>query len=162
MEIQLTRGLVALIDDEDYKLVSMYKWYAGMSGGTAYARTNTYINGRRTIIRMHRIIMNACREIQVDHINHNGLDNRKENLRLCTCSQNQGNRKINERSISGFKGVSWDGRDKKWVAYITRNKRTKFIGYFSQVRDAAIAYNEEATRMFGEFAYLNPVGGENP
>ncbi len=104
---------------------------------------------------MHRIIMNAPVGKQVDHINHNGLDNRKENLRLATPAQNQANQKLSKANTSGFKGVSFDKKKKKWAAYI--GKQSRNLGRFLDIRDAARAYNDAAKLAYGEFAKLNPL-----
>jgi hypothetical protein len=104
IEILLTQGQVALIDDEDYNLVSNYNWYANKDGRTFYAATKIRQKGKRTTISMHRIIMGAKIGQQIDHTNGNGCDNRKENLRFCTNSQNQQNRHNQLRGTSNYKG----------------------------------------------------------
>lgn len=155
IEIPLTQGQVALIDDEDYKLVSQYKWHARWDKHTKsyYAATNVKKeDGGRTTLKMHRLIMNAEKGKQVDHINHNTLDNRKENLRLCTNSQNQHNQGKRINNTSGLKGISWYKRDEKWRARIELNGRAIHLGYFATKEDAYEAYCKAALELHGEFA----------
>jgi hypothetical protein len=90
-----------------------------------------------------------------DHINHNGLDNRRANLRLCTPQQNSFNQRPRRNSTSIYKGVSWNSEVRKWKAEIKHNGRTISIGYFEKEQDAAIAYDDYAAELFGEFAWLN-------
>jgi hypothetical protein len=96
-----------------------------------------------------------------DHTNHDGRDNRKINLRICTNNENLRNRPKNCNNTSGFKGVSWHKRDKKWTAQIQVNFRLKFLGYFNDRVEAAKVYNRAAIKYFGEFANLNKIKGEN-
>jgi len=154
VEIKLTQGQVALIDDEDYELISQHKWCAYKHRKMFYASRSCYINGLKTVIRMHRLIMNAPDGTQVDHINGNGLDNRKENLRLVSNHQNQWNR----HSISGkskYKGIHWNKQSKKWQSQIKVYGKRIHLGYFREEIDAAVAYDKAAIKYFGEFAKPN-------
>ena len=165
--IPLTHGLVALIDAEDYKLVSKHKWHAKICAtrpGLIYAATNETQNGKQRTIRLHRLLLNIIDpKIFVDHINHNGLDNRKENLRICTNTQNCRNAKKRlANGASKFKGVSWSKRCNKFHAAIQINKQYKHIGYFTSELEAAKAYDKVAKTYFGEFAYLNFAPPETP
>jgi hypothetical protein len=161
-EIPLTQGQVAIIDDEDLPLVSQYKWCAQYSPctGTYYAIAYTK-GGRlsRRRIQMHRLILNAPDEDKVDHVHrHETLDNRRENIRLCTVSQNQANRgKFNINCSSHFKGVCRSKGKHCWQAYITHNRKALHLGYFDSEVLAALAYNRKAVELFGEFAYLNQI-----
>lgn len=149
-KIPLTQGQFAIVDADDYEKLSQYKWHVSGKGDMLYAcRTEN----RRTIM-MHRQILNAPADMHCDHINHNGLDNRKANLRLCTPQQNACNRRPLE-CTSKYKGVHWDSLSRKWRAEIRHNGQKIHIGYFDYELDAAIAYDDYAIELFGEFAYLN-------
>ena len=104
---------------------------------------------------MHRLILNAMKGMDVDHINHDGLDNRRSNLRLCTRSENLRNQRA-LRSSTGLKGIHLDKRG-RWTAYIKPNaqKSHKFLGYFDNAIDAAVAYDAAARQHYGEFARTN-------
>lgn len=154
-KIPLSRGLEAIIDDDDYELLSKYSWSVG--GGTRrYPYAITTIQKNKSL-KMHRLIMRAKKNQLIDHINHDTLDNRKENLRICTQSQNQANRKKHKKTSSKFKGVNFYKRVNAWRARIQINKKDINIGWFLLEREAAIAYNEVAKKHFGEFALLNDV-----
>ena len=151
-EILLTQGYIALIDDEDYELVSQYKWRVQKVRTGYYAvRNSSRVNGKQKRIYLHRFILSPESGFEIDHINHNGLDNRRENLRVCTRSENQSNR-IATKKTSKYKGVSWNSRYKKWKAVLMHNKKSYFLGYFSDELAAAIAYNNKANSVQGEFS----------
>lgn len=149
--IPLTRGLVALVDDEDYERVAAF----GSWSGARYSRSGLFYASRAssgTTIYMHRFILSASKGEEVDHRNHDGLDNRRSNLRLATKSQNHGNeRKTDLPTTSRFKGVSASLK-KGWRAQIMVNGLNRHIGYFVSENDAAAAYAEAARAAFGEFA----------
>ena len=147
-EIPLTQGQVALIDDEDFERVNKFKWQATKKRNGYYARRSVY--GGNSIY-LHSFIMNT--RSQLDHIDHNGLNCQKINLRLANHSQNQQNTKKKNSGTSQYKGVSWNG--KKWFAQIKINGITKYIGLYDNEIDAAKAYDLEAEKLFGEFAQLN-------
>lgn len=153
-EIQLTQGRVALVDDEDYEYLSQWKWYAKNGRGDLfYAYRAIYNKGVQTLIKMHRLIMEAPSDMEVDHIDRNGLNNQKHNLRICTHHQNQYNKGAHEGGTSKYNGVCYM---KGWyVAQISISGKRKFIGRFSSEIDAAIAYDKMARKIYGEFAYLN-------
>lgn len=153
-EIKLAndRG-VALVDDDDYEMLNQYKWRLN----NRYIITNIKINNKWINKSIHRLIMNEPKEMYVDHIDHNSLNNQKFNLRIVTNSQNQMNRKKSKVSSSNFKGVYWYKRDKKWRAYITTNKKNYYLGVFKDEVNAAIAYNNKAKELHGEYACLNEV-----
>lgn len=155
-KIKLSQNKEALIDVEDYHRLKKYKWYVSRSPWGYCARANIKENGKRKTLYMHRHVMNAPENKEIDHINHNGLDNRKTNLRVCSHAENMRNRKKNRNSISKFKGVKPAGK-KDWQAIITINDKEKYLGCFTSEIEAAIAYNQAAIEYFGEFAFLNPV-----
>lgn len=161
-EIPLTRGQVALVDDDDYDYLVQYNWYVTKRGNTFYAiRSLPRVDGKQTHIAIHREILNPPDSMQIDHINRDGLDNRKENLRLATNSQNH----INipkRRGSSRYKGVYWNKEHNKWAAKVTINNKTLFLGYFDTESIAAGVYNQFASSNFGEFALLNIITPDVP
>ena len=142
-----------LIDDEDFNLVNAHCWYRDSHG---YARHNYSFNGKSRYILLHRFLMNTPKDMETDHINGNRLDNRKNNLRVCTTSENQRN-SCNKRknNTSGFKGVHRDKDRKKWRVTIYVKKKCIYCGSFDKLDDAAKAYDKKAKELFGEFAKLN-------
>lgn len=157
-QIKLTRGMIALVDDEDFERLNEWKWYASKNGNTFYAaRTSKKINGKQSVIYMHRDIMETPVGLDVDHINGNSIDNQKINLRNCTRSKNMMNVGKQKDNTSGYKGVSWFVRDKKWVAMIRFGDKRKNLGYYDTPEEAAIAYNNAVIIYHGEFAKLNSI-----
>ncbi len=147
-----------LVDDEDYDYLMQWKWYAlyNKKSNVFYAcRNGRDIRGKQFAIRVHRFIISVTDTMLVDHRNHNGLDNRKNNLRVCTQSQNLRNSKIRQHTTSKYKGVSWHKRDKLWCAYIYIDNKLKHIGNFLNEKKAALAYNKAAKKYFKEYAFLN-------
>lgn len=162
-KIPLTRGQFAIVDDDDFERLSQFRWQAH-----PHRTTNSYYacrtakkneNNGRLSIRMHREIMKAKRGEQVDHINRNTLDNRKENLRFCTGGQNCANKGIVSTNTSGFKGVAWKKSTKKWMAYAKIHGKRKHIGYYDTALEAAVAHDKVAVELHGEFALTNEMLG---
>ncbi len=150
--IPLTQGKFAVVDPEDYDALTKYKWYAIKRGRQYYAVAKL---GRKKV-RMHRLIMKSPRNKVVDHINHNGLDNRKANLRLATAQQNTWNKPKQKGSYSSqYKGVAWIKDKQRWRSKITYNGRDISLGYFDDEKAAARAYDRKAKELFGEYASLN-------
>jgi len=149
--IPLTRGNIALIDKEDYDKVKDYGWYSNYNKNTQsfYAMTETDKKG----IRMHRHLLNNPKGFDVDHIDHNTLNNRRRNLRLCTNSQNIMNSKIRSDNSTGFRGVSFNKKTKKYIARIMIDKKTITIGTYITALEASEAYNKVAKELHGEFCY---------
>jgi hypothetical protein len=153
--IKLTQGKFAMVDDEDYEYLNQFRWHAHKMRNTYYAEKNgkQINNVREKPDSMHYIIMNTPKELQVDHWDRNGLNNQKSNLRICTHSQNQSNRKSSGRSK--YLGVSFSeyGRVR---ATIRLYGKTKHLGYFEFNEEAAArAYDEAAKKYHGTFANLN-------
>ena len=156
--IPLTRGKSVIVDDEDYEWLNQWKWcyvkaYSGTSDGYAYRSVKTE-DRKNKVVLMHRLILNAPSHLQVDHVDGNGLNNRRSNIRLATPSQQMANRK-KPRSPRPFRGVRWVPQKKKWRAEITVDGKVRHIGYFHDPIIAALAYDDEVIRNFGEFARPN-------
>lgn len=159
-KIKLTKGYVALVDNEDFESVSKIKWSVIIqSSGRCEAMGNIGYGRKNTDpIRMHTLIMNPPKGMTIDHINHNALDNRKSNLRICTNRQNNRNKKAPSNNTSGFKGVVWHKGGNKWMAQIRiDNDEHLYLGLFKDKIAAAKAYNEAALKHHGEFAFLNEI-----
>lgn len=152
-KIPLTRGKFALVDAEDYESLIKHKWhFCGK-----YVATSLYKNGRKQEIYLHRFVVNAEAGKDVDHKNHNLLDNRKENLRICTRRENKANTQGVKKNTSGFKGVGFFKATSKWRAYIKVNYKFISLGHYKTKREAALAYNKAARYYFGEYAYINLI-----
>jgi hypothetical protein len=150
--IPLTKGKYALVDQEDFARVNYLCHWTWHTAGYAYGSMS------KTRHLLHRIVVNAKLGQHVDHINGNKLDCRKANLRICTVSQNQANRKISANNTSGYKGIVNHKRGPKcWQARITVDQKAISLGYYADPKDAARAYNEAAKKYFGEFAKLNVI-----
>jgi len=140
-----------LFDDEDFDLISKYNWEI-RDGGYVVGRLKG--SKKRSSIRMHRLILNLSDpKIITDHINHNKLDNRRENLRICSPAQNSYNKQKHQRNTTGFKGVYCE--DIAFVANIGVDNKLIRIGRFNHKEDAARAYDSAAIHFFGNFAHLN-------
>jgi hypothetical protein len=152
-EVKLTQGQVALVDDCDKALVDGYKWCAAWNYNTRsfYAIAHTYRDGKRTTVSMHRIILGLSRGTQGDHRNHDTMDNRRDNLRPATASQNAMNRRRRSDNTSGMRGVRQYAQTGKWVARIGIGGKLKHLGYFLTPEDAYAAYGRAAAEHHGEF-----------
>jgi len=142
-KIKLTQGKVALVDDEDYNKLNQFNWYAHNGwGDNFYAVRNVWLaKNKRKTERMHNVIFGKTTEGNtVDHIDRNGLNNQKENLRECTKSENSLNTDIYKSNTSGFRGVSWDKVTKKWKVQRSFNKKQQYLGVFSTKIEAYRIY----------------------
>ena len=154
--IPLTQGKYAIVDPDDYFRLSKFKWFATKRCSTYYAARWKYKAGKRRYHLMHREVCKVADDMLVDHINHNGLDNRKANLRPATFAQNVYNRKKRSgNSRSRYKGIWWDKRWKKWCAEIRVNKTKIRLGSYDDEIEAAKAYDRAAKKYHDEFASLN-------
>ena len=157
-EIPLTQGYVALVDDCDYERVSAHKWHAEpvprLSGICVYAQRTFRLEGKTCAIRLHRFLICPPPGLVVDHKNGDGLNNVRDNLRICSRSQNQWNRK-QQNGKSQYKGVYLDLRNGKWVSQISAHGQRKHLGCFCAEIDAAREYDKAAVEIFGAFAQLN-------
>ena len=154
-EIPLTQGKVALVDDKDYEYLNQWKWYASRRRYWYAVRTQ-YINGKPSTIFMHRLILQTPKGMETDHINHNGLDNRRCNLRICTHTENTRHQQKQARvKSSQYKGVHWQKDIKKWQACIRVNMKSVYLGLFTSEIGAAKTYDKAAKKYHGEFARTN-------
>lgn len=171
-EIQLTHGKVALVDDDMFDYLNQWKWFAIKHRNTYYAARGKYNEGKREHISIHRVVMNCIANDGkiVDHKDGNGLNNQKENLRICTSSDNSRNSKKHKKCSSKFKGVRIfrekyiRKRDNtlaiygvRWLASISTDNGRIHLGSFKTEEDAALAYNKAAIKYHGEFANLNQI-----
>lgn len=166
VELQLSKGQVAIIDEQDADLASV-KWCAQYNKcvDSYYAIRTVGERSNRTRLKLHNVIMERITSLpipqgyEVDHINRNTLDNRRSNLRLATRTQNSRNKGLSKSNTSGYKGAVYRKTDKAWVANIRVDDCTLLLGYYSTAEEAAIAYNHAAKQYYGDFAYLNPIEG---
>ncbi len=156
MDIALTKGQVAIVDGEDYEWLSKWKWHAILShsGYRAMRSCRCSLTGKHRGVLMHRQIVACLHGLQVDHINNNTLDNRRENLRVCNSRQNHQNRKKGY-GTSKYKGVLLPPKYKSYKARITADGKIIELGYHKNEIDAAKAYDRAAIEYFGEFANTN-------
>lgn len=166
-QIPLTKGKVAIVDDEDFERVSRHKWLASRGARTWYAHATEMqvVDGskKRVTLAMHRIVLSPLPWQIVDHVNHDGLDNRRQNLRTCFKGENIANAPKKRTPYSSkFKGVNWKKQQQRWVAQITAGRRVIHLGLYATEEDAAKAYDRAAIQYFGEFACLNFPETVNP
>jgi len=150
-EITLTQGQIALVDDEDYNMLMRYKWHAAKCNNIFYAVTTYRDAGKQINLFMHRMLLNPQKGKIIDHIDHNGLNNQKHNIRICTYSDNAQNRK--GKGNSKFKGVYY--RRGKYEVAIRDNGKLKHIASTHDEIEAAKIYDINALAIYGENAYLN-------
>jgi len=162
-KIPVGNGKYTLVDDRDYDYLSQFIWKITHGYVNIDLQYSEFFDDTlpENGTAMSRIILGLLPNdgFEADHINHNLLDNRRNNLRKATHSQNQCNRTLTSKGSSKYKGVSWNKGSKKWQAQIGINKQTKYLGVFDNENHAAHVYNLAAKRYFGEFALLNKIIG---
>ena len=150
--IALTQGKFAEVDDEDFDYLNQWKWYATNRKTTWYAARKP----KDRVFYMHREVLSLSdSKKQVDHVDSNGLNNQKINLRGCNQTQNNGNNRKRSDNKSGFKGVHHHSVYNSWIAQIRFLGKKTHIGSFQNKKEAVLAYNERAKEIFGEFARIN-------
>ena len=154
-EIELTQGKFAVVDSADCEWLSKFKWHAHERGRTWYARRAA---STKTVF-MHRAILeyhgSDLTSGEVDHVNGDGLDNRKSNLQIVSHAENIRKSRVQKNNTSGFRGVSWHKGDRRWQAFVEVDNIRKYLGSFKNKIDAALAYDQAAKKYFGRFATLN-------
>lgn len=158
-QIYLTQNQIALVDDEDYEfLVNFNSWCATTHKRrkTFYAVSSKMVGDKCKNFFMHRLLLNiSSNDLFVDHIDGNGLNNQRSNLRICTRNENQQNRPKNKNNKSGYKGVYWNTERGKWQADIMVDKKKVYLGRFDNVELAAKAYKDAALKYHAEYANIN-------
>lgn len=159
--LPLSQGLVAVVDDEDYERVGRFKWSANKIGRCTYAVRVFMAGGRQNTVHLHRFLLNAPKGMEVDHIDGDGLNNTRANIRVVTKAQNRQNRIKNPDAGNPYKGVYRSGPS--WEAACWENRKKKHLGTFKDAETAARAYDAAALRLYGEHACLNfpPPGGRS-
>jgi len=148
----------AKVDPADYKRLRKYEWFTKKGGKSFYSRRHAASGekGKRQLTYMHQDVIEVPAGMVIDHINHDGMDNRSANVRAATYSQNMYHRrKCSGAKHSKYKGIQWDKTHRKWRASITFEKKVMHLGYFQNEIDAARAYDRAARQYHGEFASLN-------
>lgn len=154
-KIKLSQNQFTLVDNKDFKYLNKFNWYVHSGGNTVYAARNSKtINGKRKTIWMHKEIMKTPKGMETDHIDGNGLNNQRKNLRICTKSENQHNRSKYKCNTSGFKGVSWHIGHKKWGASIQSSGKQIYLGYYDSKIEAYNAYCNACTKYHRDFAKI--------
>lgn len=147
MEITLTTGVSVKVDAEDYRYLQEFSWYPS----NRYASTR--VGGELTY--MHRMVTGAGEGEVVDHINGDILDNRRRNLRITTNQNNLRKAKMRVTNTSGYRGVS--RYKNRWRSYAVSDGKQIHLGVFDTKEEAALAYNEGVSKLFGEFARFNEI-----
>jgi hypothetical protein len=149
-KIRLPHGKYTIVDDDDFDNLNQYKWHVHTKG---YAvRHGKSDDGLGRTIRMHREILCAPEGLQVDHINRDKLDNRKNNLRLCNNSQNHMNKNVRVDNSSGHPGVSWSKISNKWHVYLNIDGVRKNLGFYSDIKRAIAARVKAEKKFYKEFS----------
>jgi hypothetical protein len=153
--VVLTQDKAAVVDAEDCEWLSKFKWHAHERGRTWYARraaSSRTVSMHRAILEHHGYDLTSG---EVDHINGDGLDNRKSNLQIVSHAENIRKSRVQKNNKSVFRGVSWHKGDRRWRAFVEVDNVRKYLGSFKNKIDAALAYDQAAKKYFGRFATLN-------
>lgn len=156
--ISLTKDRFATVDDSDFEPLSQYRWKCMVRPQTCYAYRYEKTDQGWHKVFMHQAVMNPEDGMEVDHINGNGLDNQRRNLRVCTHAENCWNQRKTGGTSSHYKGVAWNIGCRKWEAKIRVDGILRHLGVFASEEQAASRYNAAARKHFGEFARLNEIG----
>lgn len=152
--VPLTKGYEAIIDAVDAHIVAPFNWCASVDHNTVYAVRGDYRGGVQRFVILHRVLLGSPSGVHVDHIDGNGLNNCRQNLRLATPSQNSCNKRLPVTNTSGFKGVCWVNRSAKWQASIKMNGKQIYLGLHETPEAAHAAYIEASGRVHGEFGRM--------
>ncbi|MGD0510283.1 MAG: AP2 domain-containing protein [Candidatus Micrarchaeaceae archaeon] len=162
--IQLTQGYSTAVDDANFGRVNAFKWYASVhkykdgSVKNVYAQRQVRVEGKKLAWYMHRFIMGVTDpKMDVDHKDHDGLNNQEYNLRAATKVENRRNQHVRTDSISGVKGVWWRTAREKWQAKINIDGKQVYLGYFTDLQEAKDAYDAAALMYHGAFAFTNAM-----
>ncbi len=153
--IWLSKGKYAIVDNEDYERLNQCKWSAVASGYTYYAISKKSLG-------MHAMLMINPNKLHIDHINRNGLDNRKSNLRVCRSGQNQLNSKLRSHNTSGYKGVYWCKHHNAWASQLRVKGKIIYKRYFHSALEAALFYDQRAEELGDGYALTNKMLGLLP
>jgi len=159
--IPLTKGKITIVDTENYEWLMQWRWCTDQRKDTSYARRNFRKNGKQHTMKIHREILNLTNvDIRdIDHKNGNGLDNRRINLRLVSPGLNGANCRMRKNNTSGFRGVYWHKKAKKWGAQIMVCHKQIYLGLYSQIEIAGEAYKKAILHYWGNSAIQHPRGG---
>ena len=157
-KIRIKCGCYALVDDDLYPILNQFKW-RNAHGYAVRSIYHPHLKGSRSW-GMHSDVLPPKPDVVTDHIDGNRLNNQRANLRYATRCENKRNSRLNSNNTSGYKGVSWLGRDKRWMAWIHVDGQNRYIGSFTSEVEAAYHYNLKAAEIFGEFAWFNPLPDE--
>src|SRR4030095_4783221 len=156
-QIELSQNKVALVDDEDFERVNQKKWHAVESRGACYAAHSYYVDGKQHRVFLHRFLLGLKPGdgLECDHRNGNGLDNRRTNIRRATASENNRNRRLFKSNKSGWTGVSWNWKYRRWQEHAIVDGRWTNLGQFTNKDEAIAARRQAEAKHYAEFAKSN-------
>lgn len=157
--IPLSKGFVAEVDDDVFDELMNYKWWVQKTKHRRYAVTDVSRLSSRTFVYMHRVIARATHDLVVDHVDGDGLNNQRRNLRCCATHDNLANSAKRSDNTSGYKGVYWSKQNKKWMVMHMYKRQRLYLGCFNDPKEAAIAYDRSLEQRCGRFAKTNKMLG---